>query len=329
MKWVIVGGLVVVAVVGGFLLVAGRPALSANVVVDDEVVSVYVGGPRRHPQTLSDPVLVGYVAERHALLERLAKDDPEAVVRAVVVLDRFATAAELEAMRQDWKVDPLEVFLALPGEDYSGGCLVGPGGISQAFTDHLEDFLRIADEVAQADPDNTEIQRHAGLARQGGLLGYAVTVGDGYILQGAHYHGSSWGYIDWRRGSISSEWADIFRSANGRWNEATNSPVYCYRYDSSPNPVNNVDLYYMEAQCAWTPQGTFEIRVDEIACSGYPLETKIGIAVHELGHAIGLGDLSTHSWDRDQVMWYTSSRATYPYDEPGTRGDIYGANLIW
>ena len=137
--------------------------------------------------------------------------------------------------------------------------------------------------------------------------------------------------MDWRRdASLSTTWADIFRSANGRWNNASGSPVYCYRLDSSPNAVKSVSLGGPDARVAWTPTGGFNIEVDTAACSSYTTERKIGIAVHELGHAIGLNDLY-QAPNAEQVMYYSSNaRATYPYsDIPGCHGDVYGATVIW
>jgi hypothetical protein len=154
--------------------------------------------------------------------------------------------------------------------------------------------------------------------------------GEGFLVSGLHYHGTSPAYFDWRPSGLSTAWVDIFRTANGRWNSATSSPVYCYRYDSSSNLVADVSLGGPDARVAWKPGGGFDIQVDTVRCSSYTTARKTGIAVHELGHTIGLNDLYDSN-NTDQVMYYGSgSRATYPYSNiPGRHGDVYGATVIW
>lgn len=157
------------------------------------------------------------------------------------------------------------------------------------------------------------------------------TQGNGYVLQGYHYHGYNWGYVDWQpHTNLPTAWRDIFMEANRRWNNASSSPVYCHLWYYSNNLIRDADLGGPDARFDRTGDGGFAIRVDVTRCSSYSTERKTGVAVHELGHAIGLGDL-TYSFDSDQVMYYSSgSRATYPYSNIGElRGDIYGARQIW
>jgi len=175
-------------------------------------------------------------------------------------------------------------------------------------------------------------------------LAHTVTTsgseGEGWINQKAHYHHpTTSAYFDWRpHYSLPSAWVDHMRSADSRWNNAQGSPVYCFRYDSSTNYIKDAQLGGPEARLLWTSEVgsnnqdyySFDIVIDCDACTSYTTERKIGICVHELGHAIGLKDLFDSN-NTDQVMYGSSaSRATYPYsDIPHKHGDVYGATVIW
>lgn len=166
MKRLVVAVCLVAALVAAVAL--WQPDASANCRVEGDKLAVYLGGPVSPAQTLA-----AYAGQRSAVLADLLAAEPTRVLKAAVVFDRFVDPEEADASVSAWGLKPVEIHVALPDSEYSGGAVV-TSSVAEAYQTHVADLVRMADEMAVRDPENKDIQADAAMAQEGKLAIYAL-----------------------------------------------------------------------------------------------------------------------------------------------------------
>jgi len=176
LRWgvLVMAGLLIVGILG--LGLSWALATSFNVTQEENKLVLLVGSARLRtpPGTVSF-----YRRERTELLQRLAEESPDRVMRAVVVLNRFVSPEEADGFLANTGLTGMELFLGIPGTTVGGGA--GMIGVSakEAYARHMDNFQQMVREINSFHPDpasREEFRRLGEKVRRGAMKVYAVTV---------------------------------------------------------------------------------------------------------------------------------------------------------
>ena len=102
----------------------------------------------------------------------------------------------------------------------------------------------------------------------------------------------------------SSVFSNYFHTAKDKWN-AYKAGVVRFAMQSSAVDVVIVDDSYMKYRGLTSPSGTISINPNLASLRSSEYSTTLKTCMHEMGHALGLGDN-----DSDDVMYGTKSSTT-------------------
>lgn len=104
--------LVLIIILAYALLFSPSSALAANRVVDDAEVKVFAGSSRSTSIVKAN----NYINEREDYLDKLASKNAETVYSAVIVLNKYYPAQDMEEFAKKENINVKRVYLWIPGE---------------------------------------------------------------------------------------------------------------------------------------------------------------------------------------------------------------------